>query len=51
LPEPDGNYTDKIAEEALGLLKDRVDTIITIPNDKILNIIDQNFYQYQVYNL
>lgn len=31
----------KIADEALDRLKENVDTIITIPNDKILNIIDQ----------
>ena len=30
-----------IAEEALENLKDRVDTIITIPNDKLLSIIDR----------
>ncbi len=31
----------KQAEEALKNLKERVDTLITIPNDKILNIIDK----------
>lgn len=31
----------KNAEEALGLLKGKVDTLITIPNDKILSIIDK----------
>ncbi len=30
-----------IAEEALQNLKDRVDTLITIPNDKLLSIIDR----------
>ena len=37
----EGVPRSKIAEEAINLLKERVDTIITIPNDKILNIIDQ----------
>jgi len=31
-----------IAEEGLLSLRDRVDTLITIPNDKVLNLIDKN---------
>ena len=31
-----------IAEEALLALRDRVDTLITIPNDKVLSLIDKN---------
>lgn len=32
----------KIADEALLHIRDRVDTLITIPNDRILNLIDKN---------
>jgi len=31
-----------IAEEGLLSLRDRVDTLITIPNDKVLNLVDKN---------
>jgi cell division protein FtsZ len=37
----EGARRAKQAEEALKNLKERVDTLITIPNDKILNIIDK----------
>ncbi|MDD3964756.1 MAG: cell division protein FtsZ, partial [Candidatus Moranbacteria bacterium] len=37
----EGSQRRTIAEEALANLKDRVDTLITIPNDKLLSIIDR----------
>ncbi len=37
----EGLYRKRIAEEGLENLKNRVDTIITIPNDKLLQIIDK----------
>jgi len=37
----EGAQRKAIAEEALENLKDRVDTLITIPNDKLLTIIDR----------
>jgi len=37
----EGNQRARIADEALEQLKERVDTLITIPNDKILQIIDR----------
>ncbi|OIO47392.1 MAG: cell division protein FtsZ [Candidatus Portnoybacteria bacterium CG06_land_8_20_14_3_00_39_12] len=38
----EGNQRMKIAQKGIMELKDRVDTLITIPNDKILQIIDRN---------
>src|SRR3989338_7314288 len=38
----EGKKRSAIAEEALLALRDRVDTLITIPNDKVLNLIDKN---------
>jgi cell division protein FtsZ len=37
----EGAQRRAIADEALANMKDRVDTIITIPNDKLLSIIDR----------
>ncbi len=37
----EGSQRRSIAEEALENMKDRVDTLITIPNDKLLSIIDK----------
>ncbi|MFZ1654874.1 MAG: cell division protein FtsZ [Candidatus Moraniibacteriota bacterium] len=37
----EGSQRRAISEEALNNLKDRVDTLITIPNDKLLSIIDR----------
>ncbi len=37
----EGSQRRAIAEESLNNLKDRVDTLITIPNDKLLSIIDR----------
>jgi cell division protein FtsZ len=37
----EGSQRRHIAEEALENMKDRVDTLITIPNDKLLSIIDK----------
>ena len=38
----EGKKRSIIAEESLLSLRDRVDTLITIPNDKVLNLIDKN---------
>lgn len=38
----EGAQRTRIAEESLMHLRDRVDTLITIPNDKIHNLIDKN---------
>jgi len=38
----EGKKRSAIAEEGLLSLRDRVDTLITIPNDKVLNLIDKN---------
>ncbi|OGD30894.1 cell division protein FtsZ [Candidatus Azambacteria bacterium RIFCSPHIGHO2_01_FULL_44_55] len=38
----EGAQRTKIADEAMTQLRDRVDTLITIPNDKIHNLIDKN---------
>ena len=38
----EGKKRTSIAEEAILALRDRVDTLITIPNDKVLNLIDKN---------
>lgn len=38
----EGSQRKLIAEDGLASLKEKVDTIITIPNDKILDIIDRN---------
>ncbi len=37
----EGNQRARIAEEAFEQLRERVDTLITIPNDKILQVIDR----------
>ena len=37
----EGSQRSRIADEALEQLKERVDTLITIPNDRILRIIDK----------
>ncbi len=37
----EGHQRFRLAEEGLAQLKDRVDTLITIPNDKLLSIIDR----------
>lgn len=38
----EGAQRTRLAEEGLNNLKDKVDTLITIPNDKLLSIIDRN---------
>ena len=38
----EGTQRARIAEEGLNSLKERVDTLITIPNDKLLSIIERN---------
>lgn len=38
----EGNQRGKIAEEGWARLKEKVDALITIPNDRILNLIERN---------
>lgn len=38
----EGSQRMRLANEALNQLKERVDTLITIPNDRLLQIIDRN---------
>lgn len=38
----EGKKRMTLAEEGLSVLHDRVDTLITIPNEKVLNLIDKN---------
>lgn len=38
----EGQQRGRIAEEAWGQLKDRVDALITVPNDRLLNIIQKD---------
>ncbi|MDD5710867.1 MAG: cell division protein FtsZ [Candidatus Colwellbacteria bacterium] len=38
----EGSVRMRLAEEGLAKLKDRVDTLLVIPNDRIFNIIDAN---------
>jgi len=38
----EGAQRAKVARDALDKLKDKVDTLLVIPNDKILSLIDQN---------
>lgn len=37
----EGHKRQTIADEGLNLLKDKVDTLITIPNDRLLSIVDK----------
>jgi cell division protein FtsZ len=47
----EGKKRMAIAEEALLALRDRVDTLITIPNDKVLNLIDKNTSIVEAFNI
>lgn len=47
----EGKKRASIAEEALLVLKDRVDTLITVPNDKVLNLIDKNTSLVEAFNI
>ena len=47
----EGKKRAAIAEEALVSLRDRVDTLITIPNDKVLNLIDKNTSIVDAFNI
>ncbi|HEY4495107.1 MAG TPA: cell division protein FtsZ [Candidatus Paceibacterota bacterium] len=47
----EGKKRAAIAEEALVALRDRVDTLITIPNDKVLNLIDKNTSIVDAFNI
>lgn len=37
----EGSHRMKIAQEGLGRLKDKVDTLVVVPNDRIFNLIDK----------
>lgn len=47
----EGKKRAAIADEALLSLRDRVDTLITIPNDKVLNLIDKNTSIVDAFNI
>ncbi len=47
----EGKKRTSIAEEAILALRDRVDTLITIPNDKVLNLIDKNTSLVEAFNV
>ncbi len=47
----EGKKRMAIAEEALLGLRDRVDTLITIPNDKVLNLIDKETSIIDAFNI
>lgn len=47
----EGKKRTAIAEEAILALRDRVDTLITIPNDKVLNLIDKNTSLIEAFNI
>ncbi|KKP97675.1 MAG: Cell division protein ftsZ [Parcubacteria group bacterium GW2011_GWC2_36_17] len=46
----EGAVRAKIAEEGYAQLRDRVDALITIPNDRVLNIIDKNTSMFQAFD-
>lgn len=47
----EGSQRARIAEEALEQLKERVDTLITIPNDRILQVIDKKTSLLNAFNI
>ena len=47
----EGSQRKAIAEEALANLKERVDSLITIPNDKLLQIIDKKTSLVNAFNI
>ncbi len=47
----EGKKRAAIADEAFASLRDRVDTLITIPNDKVLNLIDKNTSIIDAFNI
>jgi len=47
----EGAQRMRVAEEGLSSLKDRVDSLITIPNDRILSIIDRNTPMTQAFQI
>lgn len=47
----EGKKRAAIADEALLALRDRVDTLITIPNDKVLNLIDKSTSIVDAFNI
>ncbi|HXV27285.1 MAG TPA: cell division protein FtsZ [Candidatus Paceibacterota bacterium] len=47
----EGAQRMRVAEEGLNILKDKVDSLITIPNDRILSIIDRNTPMTQAFQI
>lgn len=47
----EGTQRKQISEDGLAILREKVDTIITIPNDKILDIIDRNTPVLEAFNI
>ncbi len=47
----EGLQRKRIAEDGLSLLKQRVDTLITIPNDRIFNLIDKDTSVLKAFSL
>lgn len=46
----EGAVRTRIADEGYLQLRDRVDALITIPNDRVLNIIDRNTSMFQAFD-
>ena len=46
----EGAVRSKIAEEGYSQLRDKVDALITIPNDRVLSIIDRNASMFQAFD-
>ncbi|MEP0766683.1 MAG: cell division protein FtsZ [Fimbriimonadia bacterium] len=47
----EGARRKRIAEEGIALLRDRVDTIITIPNDKLLDVVDRRTTMQEAFRI
>lgn len=46
----EGAIRSRIADEGHSQLRDRVDALITIPNDRVLNVIDRNISMFQAFD-
>jgi cell division protein FtsZ len=47
----EGERRKKLAEEGIEILKDKVDTLITIPNDRLLTMIDRKTTMLDAFNV
>jgi len=47
----EGEKRQRVAEEGINALKDKVDTLITIPNDRLLQIIDRKTSLLDAFNI